>query len=465
MIKEVIDVSYGSKEVSKSRPCPICGKPDYCCFFPAKDGGELVICKRNALKENIIGHDGMFYVFSGTSGSGNTVFEEANQKRVKEMARKGCSKEHTFNATAVPKVKQYTVVDQVDPLPNKELDKIYRTMLSFLTLEPRDREYLKKEGWTDELIDKNHIVSFPEKDFTRFKYRKDEFSKNPYRKNLAKKIMDKLGRDNLRGVPGAYKDSKGNWTFAGPSGIIFPLYDVHHQMYRIRIRLDFRDVDAEIHKGMGEDDWFSYGNQSKIYISYSGLYVWKQTEEGLKKDFLKEISKKVEGRVITRKISGKYRNFASYSINEEEEKRGFIVNTYDSGCEAGNQLGFYYNEQRDDMYIMYATEGEKKAIFSNDKMRSPFLNIPGVNSWGLLFKGKKGERPVDIIKSKGVKIFIIAYDADKSVNENVLEAEKQVINALRNEDFLIGVANWNIKNGKGLDDLLYNNFKPAYELA
>jgi hypothetical protein len=429
------------------------------------EDGELVVCKRVKEKSNIIGHDGNFYVFAGVSKNGNHVFEEANQRRAKELARRGNATNHDFKAAKVPKIKQLTIVDQVNPLPNKDLNLIYSTILSFLFLEPRDREYLHSEGWTNEMISKNHIVSFPEKDFTRFKYRKDMPSKNPYRKKLAKLVMDKLGMDNLRGVPGAYKDSNGNWTFAGPSGLIFPQYDVYHNMYRLRIRMDFRDQDAEIHFSEGEDDWFSYGMLPKIHICYKGLYVLKRTNDGLKKDYLKEISKKDDGREITKKVSGKYRNFASYSIDEKEEDRGFLVNSYNSGCESGNQLGFYYNEQRDDMYILYATEGEKKGIFSNEMLRSPFVSFPGVNSWALLFEGKVGERPIDIIKAKGVKIFVVAFDADKSVNENVLAAEKQVVEALQNEGLIIGLAEWNMSLGKGMDDLLKSGHKPSYVLV
>lgn len=458
-------MAQGYKEVSRTRPCPICGKTDYCCFTQAKDGGDLVVCKRIKEKENVIGHDANFYVFAGVSGNGNYVFEEANQRRAKEQARKGSYKAQDFHAAKVPVVKQLTVVDQVNARSDKDMDIIYRTLLSLLYLEPEDRKYLLLEGWTDELIEKNHIVSFPEKDFTRFKYRKDKPSKNPYRKRLTKLVMEKLGIDNLRGVPGAYKDSNGNWTFAGPSGILFPQYDARHYMYRLRIRMDFRDQDAVIHLCDGEDDWFSYGKIPKIYICYGGLYILKTTSEGIKKDFLKEISKKEDGREITKKVSGKYRNFASYSVNEKEEEKGFLVNTYDSGCESGNQLGFYYNEQRDDMYILYLTEGEKKSIFSNEMLRSPFVSTPGVNSWALLFEGKIGERPIDVMKAKGVKIFVVAYDADKAINKNVLDAEKQVVEAMRNEGLILGLAEWNMNNGKGIDDLLYKGYKPSYVLV
>lgn len=437
-------MAHGIHNVSKSRPCPICGKPDWCGSMPATDGGNLVICMRDTDQSNKLGFDGNFYVCVGKSRSGNTIFEEANQRRAKEIARGGSSKDYNYAAAKVPEQRKLTVVDQVDPLPNKKMDIIYRTMLSFLTLEPEHREYLHYEGWTDELIDKNHIVSFPEKDYTRFKYRKDTHSQNPYRKRLAKQIINKLGLDGLKGVPGAYKDTSGNWTFAGRSGILFPQYDTNHLMYRVRLRMDFQDPSYEIHSSSSGEKWFIDEKGDKNFISMKGIYQIKNGERKFDKSL------------------GKYRNFASYHIDEEEEKRGFIVNSYDSGCESGNQLGFYYNEQRDDMYIAYATEGEKKGIFSNEVLRAPFVSFPGVNSWSILFSGKDGERPIDILKAKGVRIFVVAYDADKCINEKVLKAEKQAIDAIRNEGFIMGLAEWDIKLGKGIDDLLKNGYKPSY---
>lgn len=433
------------RNVSKAHPCPICGKPDWCGYMPASDGGELVICQRDVEQANAIGLDGQFYVVVGISKNGITIFEEANQRRAKELARDGSkSNYNNFSKVKIPEVKTLTVVDQVIARSNKELDTIYRTMLSFLSLEPVHREYLHKEGWTDEMIRKNNIVSFPEKDFSRFKYRKNVKFVNPYRKRLATLVMNKLEIDNLRGVPGAYRDAKENWTFAGRSGIFFPQPDINHLIYRLRLRMDFRDINSEIHSNTNGDDWY-IDKGKKYYIHMGGIY---QVNDKGKKEYDKSI--------------GKYRNFASYYIDKEEEKRGFLVNVYNEGCEAGNQLAFYYNEQRDDMHIVYATEGEKKGMFSNEILRAPFISFPGINSWSLLFDGKVGERPVDILKKKGVNIFIIAFDADKSINKRVLAAEQQTIEALRKEGFIIGIAEWDMKIGKGLDDLLSKGYKPEF---
>jgi len=96
---------------------------------------------------------------------------------------------------------------------------------------------------------------------------------------------------------------------------------------------------------------------------------------------------------------------------------------------------------------------------------APFVSIPGVSSWGFLLSKKGGERPVDLLKRKGVRIFIVAFDADRETNERVMQAQKATIQALKEEGFTVGVAEWNIEHGKGIDDLLCNGYRPQYVLG
>lgn len=435
--------------------CPICGKPDWCFWIPM-DGynGNLLCCQRHTIKEDVMGTDGNYYIhvtFSNGSGSaGASIFEEANQRR----QRIGNLKNGREFKKAAVRERALTPVNIIPAKDNAELDKIYRVMLGILKLEPMHREYLHREGWTDGMIEKHQIRSFPEKDYARFQFRKDSFKDgNISRKKLAAMLTRQFGEGALLGVPGAFKDKGGNWTFSGRSGILFPQYDVHHRMYRLRIRMDFRDVDAAIVPGKdGEDDSYTDRKGKTHYISMGGVYEYvADAAEGRKRAY--------------EKGSGKYRNFSSFLQDEEAEKKGFLENTYDSGCEAGNQLGFYYNESRDDMYVCYVTEGEKKGIFSNEALRAPFVSVPGVSSWAFLLAKKNGERPIDVLKGKGVKIVIVAFDADRETNKRVMQAQDATIKALKAEGFIVGIAEWDIRLGKGIDDLLSNGHRPRYVLG
>ena len=446
------------KRVTAHNRCPICGKPDW-CFWIQMSGydGELLCCQRHTTKEDVLGMDGQYYIhvkFSeGDGSSGASIFEEAGQRRARlENFKNEKNAERDFKK-AQTRERVLTPVGIIEPKNNAELDKVYRAMLNLLTLEPMHREYLHKEGWTDEMIEKYQIRSFPEKDFQRFNYRKESFKAgNLSRKKLAARLIEQFGENALIGVPGAFKDKNGVWTFNGRSGIIFPQYDVYHRLYRIRIRMDFRDVNAPIVPGNGVDDHY-VDQQGKVkYISMGGIYeLVDEPMDGQKR--------------VYDKSGGKYRNFSSFKQDEEAEKQGILMNLFDSGCEACNQLGFYYTESRDDMHICYVTEGEKKGIFANEILRAPFVSVPGVSSWQFLLSKKNGERPIDVLKAKGVKILIVAFDADREENKRVMAAQNATIEALKKEGFTVGVAEWDMSLGKGIDDLLANGNKPKYVLG
>lgn len=441
------------RSVNRSNPCPICGKPDWCFYIPmSKYDGELLCCQRHTSKEDVIGRDGNFYIhvkFSeGENSKGSSIFEEANQRKARLD-----NEAHDFSRAnaAVDHERVLTPVNIIHAKEPKELDRIYRKMQELLKLEPMHREYLHKEGWTDELIEKYKIVSFPEKDYIRYNHRRDTFKTgNLSRKKLASKLMEEFGPNALIGVPGAYKDKGDNWTFSGASGILFPQYNVNHLLYRVRLRRDFRDVDAVIFSIPGGDDYYIDEHGEKTHLSMKGRYT--VSSDG-KRDY--------------RKDGGKYRNFSSFRKSDVAAKQGFYKNLYNSGCESGNALGFYFCEQKDDMYLCYITEGEKKGIFSNEILRAPFISVPGVNAWGLLLAYDKslGKRPIDVLREKGIKMLVIAYDADKEENARVMAAQQSVVEALKKEGFMIGIAEWDMAQGKGIDDLLARGGKPHYILA
>lgn len=67
----------GCTEVSSSRPCPICGKPDYCCFYQNGKGYPEIICKRTKSQQDVYGQDGRIYHFlRRTQKEQNSVFQE-----------------------------------------------------------------------------------------------------------------------------------------------------------------------------------------------------------------------------------------------------------------------------------------------------------------------------------------------------------------------------------------------------
>ena len=426
-------MAHGIINRSAANPCPICGKPDWCGRYPLPDGSFMEFCNRDASKSDVIGTDGVRYKYCGETEGGASRFIDANAAADKK-AQGGFG------------MQRKKVVNSVQVRDNAYLDKVYRYMLSLMVLDVGHRQYLQEEGWSGEMLSRHLVKSFPESDFNRFKY-KNHFSENPYRKRLARMVIERFkgeyGEDCLKGVPGAYRNAKGEWTFCGRKGILFPMYDAEGNLYRLRIRLDFLDVNGKIVRhGNG---MFYYEQGQKVFIhTMKGLYTMK----GEVREY--------------RKTGGKYRNFSSW---KDEELDDCIVNKYAEGCQAGNNIGVYADLPDDKMYFCFLTEGEKKGIYSSVKMEVPIISFPGVNSWHKLLEGERGSRAIDYLQKRGVVMFVVAFDADKATNAAVLKNERQTIQAIKDEGFAVGVANWDILYGKGLDDLLRSGHQPEYDIC
>lgn len=413
---------YGIISVSSAEPCPFCSHTDWCYKMPA-DGinGYIHFCNRtpNVAKDTLVrGNDGQTYVVVGNSKSGASVFEELTQRAVRFPQK--YSGIDTSNYKKTP-VKQFVYENIYDPLPNAKLNKIYKDLLLLLKLERTHSDYLHSEGFTDELIRAHRICSLPEDDYYRFRH-KEYKSINPWRKQVADSLARKYG--DLTGVPGFYKNPKGQWTIAGPGGILLPQYDLDANIYRLRLRVD------------------------KQYFDMNWNEITKQQADELKKQDIKF------------HFTGKYLNFSSFRQDKEKAKDYIIRNIFDCGCSSGNNLGFYINKDNDISSIVL-TEGEKKSMIGCKLYNHPFIDIPGVNSFGKLLElDNNGKCVLDYLKSYGVKTLLIGYDADKETNIAVLNCEAGLFDVLDDWGFNVGILSWNIKNGKGIDDLLVAGYSP-----
>jgi hypothetical protein len=431
-------MSYGMKAVSKYRRCPICGKTDWCGFYPAEDipGGELVICMRDTDKCNIEGYDGNRYVYISVSRNGNSVFEEYEQYQARTKGKKT----EMMREYAPKREVQLTPVGIIEPEKPEYCDKIYRFMQSQLHLEERHRTYLLSNGWTDELIAYHNIVSFPEPDFLRVQYKNRTRSKNPYRKTLAASVIERFGEKSLEGIPGAYIQ-KGKWTFYGPSGILFPMYDFDGNMFRLRIRKDFMDVQQQIIM-LGDTPYY-YQDNTKYFICMKGIY-----------------SKDREANRCFMDTRGKYRTLSSFVQDEAAIKQGFFANIFEKGCQSLNEASMY-TKPGDNMDVWFVTEGEPKAIFTNDKLKAPIISIPGVNSYGLLLNPQVLEK----LKKYGMKMVVIIFDADKVHNDKVLTSEMNLVEGLKKLNIPTAIGDWDENIGKGCDDMLAAGGQIIFRIA
>lgn len=429
------------KNMSRFEPCPICGKPDYCFWLEIKDnpGMYTLLCRRSseALGTVIKGNDGKDYtVIPKKSEVIGTFFEEINQ-REERLQKKISGEKKEYNPI------KYTVIDSVPVLPNDKLDEIYRCMLDYLPLYKHHAAYLLKEGWTMQMLKEYRIRSFPAKDVSKLPY---SLKGIITRRHLAKKVMKKLGLNSLAGVPGAHLDSHGEWTFNSMSGIVFSVPDDDGYIHRIRIRLDYMDLPVKLKED--KDGFYYMDNGERVTVNMSGAFVQKDGE-------------RIYKRFLTHE--GKYRNFSSFKKDEKAYKAGFIENTFYKGCEAENQLCFSFKAD-DDFRVCWFIEGEKKAFYCNYILKQPFISIPGVTSYMKVIKKRNGKTALDTLKMRGVKTAIIAYDADRYSNDMVMQSMNGLAKILKEQGFIVYAADWDIKNGKGLDDLLAAGYLPSLTL-
>lgn len=398
------------RNVTRTDPCPICGKEDYCSIFDATNplcsDEQLHVCRRVTCKNDIISPiNGKTYVFVKELRDSSCLYEEAelrayaqeqwklanNVSQSKGKPKRPAPMKHTI-------VKKQQQILYIPPLPNSQLDTIYRSFLKKLALYVPHKNYLLKEGWNTTLIQSSLVRSMPAISPTRNSVYFHMLS----REQITQELIQEFG--SIKGVPGFYLTKDNRWTFTGGSGILIPQFDTDSNLFRLRLRLDHPPVDQ---KG---------------------------------------------------KVKNKYKNFSSYY--EEKDEQGNYYNALKNGSRSGSHLAVYQSSV-DDASIWYITEGEKKALLANYLLGHPVISVPGVNSYNKLVEPQcNGIIMVDYLKNRHCKAVVVAYDADKVTNPKVLQCERYLIELLKNNGFEVFVADWNIGFGKGLDDILKIGIRP-----
>ena len=95
--------------------------------------------------------------------------------------------------------------------------------------------------------------------------------------------------------------------------------------------------------------------------------------------------------------------------------------------------GLYYNPNLDSSDMCYITEGEKKAILTNDYLRYPVISLPGTGTYNKLYDLYDGINAINFLKSIGCDTTVVAYDADKIYNQQVLRYEQKLVQLLQGE--------------------------------
>jgi len=471
------------QNVTRQRPCPICGKPDMCFSDIRQDGVKVTVCGRTQ-QDMVNGHDGRLYKMLPKKAVTNyTIYVDYEDDliRSEERRRQWCI-EHGYRYKPKEGVILPSVLSPVDekweydkeiiqPLPHKILDAIIRPwmeedlILSDFHHNKLMMEWGKNPKAAAEIFSTWPIRTMPAEDLWRkevpafYKGR----GEGPLRVELMRRLIRRCkeaGLDSPQGIPGVCQDQDGNWKFAARSGILYPVYNHRGLLYRLRIGTDYPDV-----KGMldGQDGVFHFWRDSWYFNregkpkEEKGVLAWRHGSK------INRIMLTAKG-LPEGKPSGKYINMSSFKEWRDME-RHVIVNQYKGGCQAGSSISVY-RPLSGRPGIFWITEGEKKAMSISVILGVTVICVPGVNTFSRLFQSVEGGMStIEAMWDEGMRIAVVAFDADKEVNEMVRDAESKLLVKLGDAGFKTGKTRWNKAFGKGLDDSLFMGARPSIEMV
>ena len=473
------------ERTSRGAPCIFCGDVGYDMRVHYQDGVEEEVVhychKTNAAKGDIInvGTEQYICIAAGkvlpVVGSFDLWKKYLSKEEWKSRQKKSNQDCHYSRTSQNVRdltnsaTKQNLIPGEVTTRSAKEQHAFNMYLAQLLTLEDKHKDSFRKE-WESSthpnlfqtLLKMYPIRSFPPPDKAR--YANKECFKNPTRKELIHKLHHRFG--DLTGYPFIYVRSGEYWdkqpiehrySFSCGEGVLFPCFDKDGYLYRFRIKNDYPDLKTK--EGLHQSFQGRYGRFHHCYDK-DGYHCWSFKEQdatdytyvyGPSSNHTLSLNGKMLP-IVGGKPEGKYTNISS--VYEKRLSDGKVVNAFLNGCRSGSPYSLYYRDG-EPFTVVIGTEGEKKSMVANYIKKCPLVCVPGVSSFSVVFdKDEEGVSLIDFLKAKGMKYFILCYDADKEDNERVLNAEASFVEALKKHGVIPLIGEWQGKFNKGLDDIL-----------
>lgn len=129
---------------------------------------------------------------------------------------------------------------------------------------------------------------------------------------------------------------------------------------------------------------------------------------------------------------------------------------------SGSPIDCYSPTRNNDRmaHIRLVTEGATKGKIASEKMGCKGFYMAGVSNYRALLESIQAQERLD----SEVYNIILAFDMDKSENEEVLKAEATTVQMLKETGHQVAIASWDGRKAKGIDDALVMGLKISYKL-
>ncbi|HHB1889067.1 DUF3854 domain-containing protein [Bacillus cereus] len=289
--------------------------------------------------------------------------------------------------------------------------------------------------------------------------------------DVTKEIIKKAGGKTslIVGIPGFYaKETKDGryFTFAGRrDSLLIPQRNIYNQICGFQYRIDnpkyvtvVRDHKPSFQAAVIEQPniievtYKINGKKESLFKGAVDVKEWYEIDYEGKK--IGEVQLKLESKYIWVSSGGKFHgtgagnplpiHVAVPSRELQYWERGELIKKDNVWITEGSLKADISAENLDELLT-----NEEKLMYG-----TTVVSIPGVKVWRIL---------IDPLKKMGVKQATFALDMDMITNPDVQRTLLECAQALYQEGISINYASWDINLGKGLDDLLLQDYIPAVE--